>query len=226
MYSQVDSRIPSFTDKMPAYPPVVFAIVFFVLIPAAALFSQTPRIDSLESRLNAPLTVAEKMDALAQLGAALQRYDPNAGLERYRQVSRLAQAEADTAYLINAYNGMGNCYYDLGRLDSAQARWMAALRYVEANRDSMRMGQLYSNIGMLHETRGDLEAAIASYERSLAMIRGESPFHVAIARNNLALVFEKRGDYARAIEYFLLALAGFGNSTWTGWLGIPGYPWR
>ncbi len=64
------------------------------------------------------------------------------------------------------------------------------------------MASDYGNLGIVYQTRGDLDKAIEYYEKSLVINqelgRKEG---VAIQYNNLGRVYRTRGDQGKTIEF-------------------------
>ncbi len=68
-------------------------------------------------------------------------------------------------------------------------------------------GRLHANLGAIAHDRGDLDAAEASYRKSLiALGVTEDRRLIGVVRSNLALLFQERGDLVLAQETFELAL--------------------
>jgi serine/threonine-protein kinase len=99
---------------------------------------------------------------------------------------------------------------DVGRTDAA-LRWS---RHAEAllrrlGRDPAEDARLANALGIVHEQRGEYDAAIAAYRRSAAGRErefGHDDIGVANALNNIALVHEIRSAYADARAAHLEAL--------------------
>ena len=72
------------------------------------------------------------------------------------------------------------------------------------------MATSYSNIGMVHQAKGEDDKALEYYRKSLAIyLKQLGPGHrsVATSYNNMALVYYARKDLAKAKEYFGKAYA-------------------
>ncbi len=188
---------------------IITGILFF-LRSITSLYAQTPEIDSLQTLLRTKLPDTQKMEVLVNIGQILQRNDPQQGISYHQQALELAQKRADNTYQAKALIAMGSCYYDLGKLDQAEATWQQALKIAQTLKDTAMLSSLHSNFGVVYETRGDLDAAIEAYEQSLDHLRHfNNPVTKAAAYNNIALVYDKQGNYTKAIEYFLSSLSDF-----------------
>ena len=70
------------------------------------------------------------------------------------------------------------------------------------------LGESYHNLGRLHAVRRDMQAALASYEKSLVLReRAHGVLHtdVAMTRQHLGSIKRRMGDYAGALEDFSTA---------------------
>ena len=121
---------------------------------------------------------------------------------RAAEVGRLATRRTPgqrTAHLC-----LGRALTGLGEM--AQA--LAELKEVEKlSRTKEELLVAYNWLGVIHQGAGDLEAATLMYDRELRLARdlGQRT-REATALNNLATVFQRRGDTDHALEYLQRAL--------------------
>ncbi len=183
----------------------------FMLGAISTLAAQTSQVDSLQNLLETDLPDSTRVDVLNSLGDIVRRSSPQEGMTYFEEILAIAEENDNERYRAIALGGIGSCYRDLGELDTAEDYWNQALALGKSLKDTVGLGKMYSNLGILYEIRGDLDTATLLYEQSLGFLaqQEEETFELAAARNNLGLVYEKQGNYAKSAEYFLASLAGF-----------------
>ncbi|MCF8109127.1 MAG: tetratricopeptide repeat protein [Desulfohalobiaceae bacterium] len=69
--------------------------------------------------------------------------------------------------------------------------------------DKLNCAAAYGNMGNVHLTRGDLDQALAMYEKALAINEELGRKQgMAIQYDNMGIVYKTRGDLSRASEYW------------------------
>lgn len=161
---------------------------------ASSLFEQFVRADDLQEKKASleKLKVLEPGSAYGHFAKGWllnleRRFDE--AITEYQEAIRIRHDFAE------AYNGLGNVYYNLGKLDQALTEYQAAIfldpAYIEAR----------LNIAMLHYQKNRLDQAVSAY---LIVIQ-INPKH-AIAQNNLGNVYYRLGEVTKAIRAYQEAL--------------------
>ena len=87
---------------------------------------------------------------------------------------------------------LGNAYEAAGRHDEALVTLEAAVALFQRyNESSSTLEEVYRNLGRIHRRRGDLDAAIDSFRRALAISQknsGPDSYRASIAEGNLAVM--------------------------------------
>jgi len=109
-----------------------------------------------------------------------------------------------------AWNLSGHILRRLGRLDEAMEAYQQVLKL--ADDDQSIQAVAYSNLGIIYQTRGDLDKAESFYLKSLkineALGRQEG---MANQYGNLGIIYKTRGDLDKACEAWQKSLALFTN---------------
>jgi tetratricopeptide (TPR) repeat protein len=72
------------------------------------------------------------------------------------------------------------------------------------------MASDYSNLGIVYETKGDLDKAIEYYQKALGIYQAQSSkAGLAIQYGNLGMVYKTQGDLDKAAEFWQKSLALF-----------------
>jgi tetratricopeptide (TPR) repeat protein len=173
---------------------------------------QTPE-DHVGRRL--PARAAAATSSLESLSILEQR--PVSGVvteaERLAGEGRLTDAEALFARAIlegpdvAALSHYGRFLVRVGRLSQAEVMYRQILRIAGPGEDRLR-ADAYGNLGLIHRTRGHLDAAIDAVQEALEIDgRTNRRGDMAIHYGHLGLICRTRGELAKAEEMHRRALA-------------------
>ena len=113
----------------------------------------------------------------------------------------VARAIGDDVLAAEALNTLGGLHLATGSPAEARLAFMRALELGGSRRDLH--ARVHQNLGILANIQGDLEEAVARYQRSLAAYRDCGDEHgCAITYHNLGMVSADRGMFAAADTYF------------------------
>ncbi len=117
------------------------------------------------------------------------------------------QARAPAASLASLYFDLGNRKLGLSRLDQALNAYERALGLYRTIQDSQALGHVLGNIGLIHQHRGDLEAALR-YNQDALKIHREIGNRQGEANQlgNIGTIFRAKGDLDPALRYGQAAL--------------------
>ncbi|WP_169514787.1 AfsR/SARP family transcriptional regulator [Actinomadura atramentaria] len=150
-------------------------------------------------------------DLLKQIGLVhwhLSEYDVASGyleqaLDRFRRCGD-AEGEAE------ALNTSGIVYWHQGRYADADARLHAALDlYIRLGN---RRGQqiVLNNFGDVQKEFGNYDAALSYFLQAKTLVEMRRQ-HLGIWLNNVASVYQKKGQHAQAVEHYREALVIYGE---------------
>jgi tetratricopeptide (TPR) repeat protein len=170
--------------------------------------------------------VAAACEAYEQAVADARISGDDAVLVRVRISQALALADAgdvalalgvldEAAYLVasdgrqRVLNQRCLVLYYAGRLREALACADEALSLAVAHRDVLTEARAAVNRGIVHLQMGELGAAQADFERARSVADADhQELMRCVVEHNLALVYARRGDFARALGAFAEAVAG------------------
>ncbi|MBK0378501.1 hypothetical protein [Mucilaginibacter segetis] len=99
--------------------------------------------------------------------------------------------------------GVAHTYDQLGILDGNAQNFGQALKYYQDSRDSIGMVETYEGMGKDAASKGELESALSWYLRALTQYehRKKEPEAYFILLENIAKLYQERGDNATALHY-------------------------
>lgn len=158
------------------------------------------------------LHTARHAEALAVLEQTLSLLHNDTEIQKERSTNEIAYLKAQ------AYNYMGQIYYEIGQTDAAILACQKTLQFGqllikgEENDASQRQSHLsdygtffsnvHANLALVYENTNQLEAAIRHYHKALAL----QPVKLSLHRN-LAGVYWKKRSYAEAEPHYKEVIA-------------------
>ncbi|HVH66822.1 MAG TPA: HD domain-containing phosphohydrolase [Gemmatimonadales bacterium] len=141
-------------------------------------------------------------EALRRLGIVYQQRDESPrAQELCRRSYDVACRLGDDVLAAEALNTIGGLHLTTGALDEARSSLLRALELGATSRELR--ARVQQNLGILANIQGDLDEAVARYERSLAAYRDCGDLHgCAITYHNLGMVSTDRGHFTAAECYF------------------------
>jgi putative nucleotidyltransferase with HDIG domain len=141
-------------------------------------------------------------EALRRLAILRQQRDESAPARMLCARSyEVARAIGDDALAAEALNTLGGLHLATGAPAEARQAFVRALELGRSRRDLQ--ARVHQNLGILANIQGDVEEALARYQRSLAAYRDCGDEHgCAITYHNLGMVSADRGLFAAADTYF------------------------
>ncbi len=101
---------------------------------------------------------------------------------------------------VDAHYCLGKSYYLMGQFNPALEQMKKAEKYASSKKDLMFV---YNLIGLIYDNLGDLDNAIMYNSRYMSLARElGNTREVAVAMSSIALIYRKKGDTDKALEYF------------------------
>jgi CHAT domain-containing protein len=151
----------------------------------------------------------------------------------YRGLSHLKGVpDAPDSVLFKLYSSLGEMYTKLGNRDSCAWFFDQGNRMVERNAALQKQIPAYvlyhfNNQGLMHVRTGNYSSGIVFLRRAL-LIAGDVGYahDAAVVRNNLALLYEQRGEYPEALRLRRQALAAYPAEDIQKCLILSGIGWN
>lgn len=128
-----------------------------------------------------------------------------AARDLYEQGRTLCREISDARCTAEAENNSGLVSSRLGDFEAADRRLHDALESWRQIGDFLLQGRTLSNLGLLFWQAGDIQAAIAFYDRARPFLRSTDPLGYSKILNNLGLCYQSLAEYSTARSYFSAA---------------------
>ncbi len=193
------------------FPRKHFLSACFFLI-CAPLFSQTPKLDSLQKELPKHGQDTNRMkclNALSRNYASAGMFDSTlAYAQRALDLGKqLPVSRGTKAGMGIAQNNLGLGYWNKGDYLSALEHFTHSLESCRELGDKKGIGRCLGNIGLIYWTQGNYPKAL-DYDLKALKIDEEigDPNLISICLGNIGLVYWNQAEYGKAREYFEKAL--------------------
>ncbi|MFI5821251.1 CHAT domain-containing protein [Streptomyces rishiriensis] len=145
-------------------------------------------------------------EAIALFLAAFEMYDGLGPAGRAALCPPAGERGGITAARLHA--GLGVAAFQAGEYAEAKARFLQALAEDEAAGDEWAVARDLGNLGVVSRQTGDLDGALAAYERAhrIETRSGVAPADLAVTINNIGMVLRGRGETAAGLARFREAL--------------------
>lgn len=152
----------------------------------------------------------EKVDLLNELGARLQRSEPNEAGEHARAAIELAKECDYDKGIADGCQVLGFIHWVRGDYKPAMEQFEKAQDIYEAINDKRGLAQSFLNIANCHGSRMDYDQSLECHLKSIALCEEiEDRELLATNYSDLSYVHWKLNDFDQALKYLHLALDTF-----------------
>lgn len=127
-------------------------------------------------------------------------------MQYYLKTAENAKASGLDDWLPGIYLNVGNIYHESGSFKEAQEYYVWSLEGIEELGNKLLMVEVYNNLGLSYYELNEPETAKVYFNNSI-LVGKELDAYIRIGKSmqNLSKVYEKEGDYAKAISTLLTA---------------------
>ncbi len=144
---------------------------------------------------------------LMMLGDAIDHLgDFRAARENYEQALEICRANSDLRCAAEAANNSGNDARKLGQFSESLSHFQEATSDWQELALPDRVGQTFSNLGILFRHSADFDQAISMYDRARTLIRNRESIAYATVQSNLGLCYSELAQQDKAQIYFQEAI--------------------
>ena len=129
-------------------------------------------------------------------------------IKSYNQIIQIEENTNNAEELNASYNNLGVLYSESNDYSNAKKSLNKANKHFKNTKDTLSEAKTLNNLGnnSFYQGKDKYDEALAYYEQSLA-IKQQSPEKnkksIAISLHNIANVYAKKGNFEKAIEYYI-----------------------
>ncbi|MCC7158123.1 MAG: tetratricopeptide repeat protein [Bacteroidia bacterium] len=177
-------------------------LLFFLLV--VQMFSahavDKHYLDSVQAVLDTARFTNTRLLCLYTLSFENGMTNPRKAIEQGWQCMVLAKTQKDTAYILNAYNALGNAYETLAEFDSAEYFHEKSYQLAVILRSKPKMISTLSNMANCNKLQGNYKAALEKFLMVYRLMEKVSVYNYRV-HYTIADLYLKLGDYQKAVEH-------------------------
>lgn len=181
--------------------PLIYIIFCLCALPQL-VFSQTRRIDSLESQLKKPLSDSLRAQTLILLSRYTHYIDYNKSKQCLDEALSILSNTNYKAVRAMAHEELGALYTLAGNYTSALKNDNLSLQLNLEIRDSVAIASNYNSLGNDYHDLGEYDKAYYYLTQSYRIADAlQEPLTMTISLHNIGRVFKELGQFDRAMSY-------------------------
>ncbi len=189
---------------MNKYRIKIFSLFLLVMAGVASGQNQD-LIDSLNEQLRR-VSDTQKIDLFNQLSRIYWQKSFDTSLIYANHALRGAEELGDQQRIATSLKMVGNAFYLLGNYTESMELYFSSLKLFEELEDSIEIGNLYNNLGVIHLRTSDFIKGLEYFNIALLIQMNHGNMEmVAAIKNNIGAIYHEKKEYERAYDYFLAA---------------------
>ena len=189
-----------------------FIIIALLVFPfCVALAQDQIKLDSLQQQLNHADQDTTKLKLLIDI--SLYYFNSNYGkaAEYAQQAKDLAKKKKLKKWEADANRILGNTFLAVGDYKKASSYYFNALKFHESIKDTFGIASNSNNLGALYDRLREFDKALTYYFKALDLFNKlktnkQSKLKLPSLFNNIANVYQSKGDTKSAFQYYQKAL--------------------
>lgn len=157
-------------------------------------------LDSVQAVLDTARFANTRLLCLYTLSFENGMTNPREAIEQGWQCMALANTQKDTAYILNAYNALGNAYETLSDFDSAVYFHEKSYQLAVKLKSKSKMIATLANVANCNKLQGNYQAALEKYLLVYRMMESASVYNYRV-HYTIADLYLRLGDYQKAAEH-------------------------
>lgn len=148
----------------------------------------------------------ELIEVMNLLGGVLEDLGRTTdAMELFRDAHNLADSLGIEPAKVESLRRMGSALTVRGELDEAADRYEQAIELCKQLDDKRALSAIYGDLGDVLVEQGKLGEAVRVFKVAAERIDRDNPLALAMAKRRLGAVYQEKGEYKRAEEFYLEA---------------------
>ncbi len=189
--------------------------VFIALLILPITFASSQNqvmLDSLHQQLKNSEIDTTKLKALLDISIHYFNIDYIKAVEFAQQAKDLSEKKELKKWEAKADRLLGNIFLAMGDYKKASAHYFNSLKFNEAEKDTIGIASVCNNLGALYDRLHEYDKALTYYFRAQDLVNHlksseQLKFRLPSLFNNIANVYQSKGDSKSALQYYEKALS-------------------
>lgn len=183
----------------------LFIALFLSVFPAVA--QDQLKLDSLQVRLQNARADTTRIQTLIELARFYQPYNYVISAEYARNAGDLAAKWGLKDLEAKSNRTLGLTLFNMGDYKNATNSYLRSLKFYEEQKDTIGIMAITNNLGVVHDRLMDYDQALAYYFKvqdlcNRAKPNRTNPFPLPSLYNNIANIYQTKGDFKSALQYY------------------------
>lgn len=186
----------------------IFIVIFLAGIFGTAFSQNQVKLDSLQLELKNAGTDTLRMHVMLDLYRYYYSHDYIMAARYAQQVKDLAISKGNKEYEIKAERALAGIFFNMTDYKSASVHFFNAMRYYEKVGDSVSVTVMIINLGAVHDRLLEYDKSLEYYLRAQSLLNTitisnqEKVRYLTTLYNNIANIYQTKGDYQSARQYY------------------------
>src|SRR5690606_18990755 len=171
-----------------------------------------PKLDSLMLQYERADADTIKIEALIELSKYYLANNYSISARYAQQAIDLAVKKGFKDLEAKGNRALGLTLFSMGDYKSATASYLRSLRFYEEQKDTSGIMAITNNLGVVHDRLKDYDQALVYYFKVQELYNHKkpvqaNPFPLPTLYNNIANIYQTKGDFNSALQYYEKSLA-------------------
>lgn len=169
------------------------------------------KLDSLQLGLKNAREDTLKTKILLEISSLYYNHNYIRAIEFAKKAREFALKSNAPKFEAKADRALGNLFTAMGDYKNASKHYFSALKFYEAEKDSLGIVSMHNNLGVVYDRLGEFDKALTHYFKARDMFNQLRPqqqqaFGLPSLYNNIANIYQTKRDYKSALQYYTKAL--------------------
>jgi tetratricopeptide (TPR) repeat protein len=186
-------------------------VLVFLLISSIALAQNQVKLDSLQLQLQNTDVDSLKIQTLLEISNHYFNYNFVLAAEYAQQARDLSTKKGLSGYEAKSNRALGLTLFNMGDYKNATSHYFKALKFYETVGDTSSMMVMNFNLGAVFDRLKEFDQALVYYFKVQSFYNqlntvARKNFPLASLYNNIANIYQAKGDFESALQYYENAL--------------------
>ncbi|MEQ8584140.1 MAG: tetratricopeptide repeat protein [Marinoscillum sp.] len=186
-------------------------IILLLLVGNPLMAQDKIKMDSLYLLVNTSKEDTVKINALLEISQLYHHESYQKAMEAAKQANDIAIRSRIKEFEAKTVRAIANVYLSMGDYKNASINYFNALLYYEDIKDTLGLLAMHNNLGVIYDRLHEYDKALDEYFKAQMLLNLQKPsaeitFRLPTLHNNIANIYQTKGDTSSALQYYTSAL--------------------